>query len=497
MMRETMKSSGIRRWLVIAILSLIASSAVAQPVLKWKHQYDSLTGSSNDDAAGIGVDNNGNVYEGISTPGVSGGVDYLLLTYNSAGVLQHTTRVDDANANSLLTAMTVDQSTGDVYLTGVTDSGPYPAVLTVRIDATGTIIWAKFYSGQSGFATQPFAIAIDSQGNIVITGSEQDINKKESAFVLKYKASTGAALWAKHITTYYCAGNKVVVGPNDEVVVAGSARPTTNNDSMTAKFAADGTPKWVLFYDSPFHLDDAGVTVAEAPDGTVYSAGFSEVSATQSALLTLKISSAGVLQWAKRSDPVAANPGAIVIGMTADSADNCYVSGFVNSPATLSDGIVQKYRSDGFTEWSTQYDGPNSGNDAFVDVQLDSQGFPIVGGFQTSISNARDQVILKLNPSTGAIVWKQSLDDQQHEDDLAPFMTVTPEGDVFTEDSIDLPDHNVMFARYQQTPNAIADQYAGYEGNSITFAPAQGVLANDWYALGGSQFWLPIRRMGL
>src|SRR2546426_2544352 len=68
--------------------------------------------------------------------------------------------------NGYARAAIVD-SNGNIYITG---SSAYD-VETVKFDANGNLVWAASYSGHRGYGDGGYGIALDSAGNVYVTGA--------------------------------------------------------------------------------------------------------------------------------------------------------------------------------------------------------------------------------------------------------------------------------------------------------------------------------------
>ena len=202
--------------------------------LLWTRQLGSGTGG-NDEATGIAVDNNGNVYITGSTDGTafpSSGTpanadkDAFLAKYSTNGdlikVIEYGNYAYDAAGNRTAigadsaNGIAVDKATGDVYITGRTlgnavnttegKADAFVAGFTTSLDfkwsRTAEISSSQFDEGQ--------AVAVDSNGNVYVTGhSKGDVVEldgydknsiDEDVWVAKY-TSNGTHINTKQIYT--------------------------------------------------------------------------------------------------------------------------------------------------------------------------------------------------------------------------------------------------------------------------------------------------------
>jgi hypothetical protein len=129
--------------------SSLAPSADVQEA--WVARYNG-PGNSSDSARAITIDSSGNVYvTGYSAgadAGADGFSDFATIKYNSARQQQWVARYNGpGNSIDGGTAIAVDTS-GNVYVTGdSTGSGGQPDYATVKYDTSGQQQWVAWYDG--------------------------------------------------------------------------------------------------------------------------------------------------------------------------------------------------------------------------------------------------------------------------------------------------------------------------------------------------------------
>jgi alpha-tubulin suppressor-like RCC1 family protein len=132
----------------------------------WVKRYNSL-GNSYDGANSIAVDTSGNVYvTGYNT--VSGiQYDYATIKYNSSGDSVWVKRYNGlGNSYDGANSIAVDTS-GNVYVTGYnTVSGIQYDYATLKYNSSGDSLWVKRYKGPVNSSNDAFSIALDGSGNV-------------------------------------------------------------------------------------------------------------------------------------------------------------------------------------------------------------------------------------------------------------------------------------------------------------------------------------------
>src|SRR5262249_13185932 len=114
----------------------------------------------------IAIDNSGNIsVTGANQVSVSE-FNYLTIRYNSAGQAQW---VAQSDAGGYAVAVATDNS-GNTYITG-TGGVTTPDYSTVKYDALGQEQWVAQYNGPGNGADNANAIAVDSSGNVYVTGT--------------------------------------------------------------------------------------------------------------------------------------------------------------------------------------------------------------------------------------------------------------------------------------------------------------------------------------
>ncbi|MBI5635000.1 MAG: SBBP repeat-containing protein [Nitrospirae bacterium] len=144
--------------------------------MKWTRQAGS---AGNDNANGVAVDGEGNVYTtgytggGLDTYTNTGSNDIFLIKYAASGNKLWTRQMGTAD-NDVASSAAVDGS-GNVYVTGSTSGGLDENTLAgsydlfvVRYDTNGNKIWTRQMGSQGSDISN--ALAIDSLGNLYVTG---------------------------------------------------------------------------------------------------------------------------------------------------------------------------------------------------------------------------------------------------------------------------------------------------------------------------------------
>jgi hypothetical protein len=187
--------------MVISVLCLFYSTGLfAQVDTAWVRRYNG-SGNGPDYARAIAVDAAGNVYvTGNSATNVSwpNDYDYLTIKYNSAGTLVWAKRYigpgDPGNNDDYALAIAVDAA-GNVYVTGHSPgSGTSDDIATIKYYPNGDTAWIRRYNGVANDVDCGNAIAVDGLGNVYVTGYSYDATTSDDYLTIKYN-SAGSIVW--------------------------------------------------------------------------------------------------------------------------------------------------------------------------------------------------------------------------------------------------------------------------------------------------------------
>jgi sugar lactone lactonase YvrE len=226
---------------------------------QWVARYNG-PGNEMDFGNAIAVDASGNVYVTGSSRGSGGDFDYATVKYDSSGQEQWVARYNGpGNGDDEAYGIAVDAS-GNVYVTGYSGgSGTGNDFATIKYNSAGQEQWVARYNGPSNSDDYGNAIGIDGSGNVYVTGSSVDSVNGFDYATVKYDNS-GQEQWAAR---YNGPGNQddepyaMAVDSSGNVYVTGySTGSGTGYDYTTIKYNTSGTEEWVARYNGEANLLD-------------------------------------------------------------------------------------------------------------------------------------------------------------------------------------------------------------------------------------------------
>jgi uncharacterized delta-60 repeat protein len=404
---------------------------------QWVARYNG-PGKERNEATALAVDNSGNVYVTGWSVGLGTGEDYATIKYNSSGVQQWVVRYNGpGNTWDVARALAIDSS-GNVYVTGYSyGSGTSHDYATIKYNSSGVQQWLARYNGPGNDEDAPSGIAVDALGNVYVTGYSYGSGTLSDYATIKYNAS-GIQQWVARYNgpanRYDYAGSIAVdssgnVYVTGTIVITGTRTDYAGSDYATIKYNASGVQEWVARYNGPGDDADGAKALALDAAGNVYVTGRSVGSGTGENYATIKYDASGIQQWVARYT----GPGNSLDEATAlavDGSGNVYVTGRSVGSGTQGDYATIKYSGSGRQEWVARYNGPGNDWDIATAIAVDNSGNVYVTGWSVGSGTERDYATIKYN-SSGVQQWVVRYNGPGNSLDEATALAVDGSGNVY------------------------------------------------------------------
>lgn len=212
--------------------------------------------------------------------------DFILIKYDTDGNQLWYKTYDSAGGSGEhldhLYGMTAD-AVGNAYLIGTANFSGNTNFATVHYRSDGNLSWEQFYDTEELYSAdfdQPAAVALDGQGNVIVTGTIQREDTGRDYLTIKYHPD-GDTLW----TARYDNGNPalryndwahdVIVADDGSIYVTGRSQQADDSydDYLTVKYSASGDTLWTRRYNGPANEHDVAYALALDADQKLYVIG--------------------------------------------------------------------------------------------------------------------------------------------------------------------------------------------------------------------------------
>ena len=168
-------------------------------VQQWMQTFNG-PGNGNDNARSLSLDAEGNVYITGYSAGVSSGADYTTIKYNSSGVQQwQQTYNGPGNSDEDAYSLVLDAS-GNIYITGYSaGSGSDYDYATIKYNSLGAQQWIQRYNGPGNSTDDARMVAIDTSGNVYVSGTSRGIASARDYATIKYSQTIGIQIISSEI----------------------------------------------------------------------------------------------------------------------------------------------------------------------------------------------------------------------------------------------------------------------------------------------------------
>ncbi|MDD5327227.1 MAG: SBBP repeat-containing protein [Phycisphaerae bacterium] len=298
--------------------------------------------------------------------------------------------------------------------------------------------WVASYNGPGNHHDEATALAIDSTGNIYVTGWGYGVDTCEDYATIKYDEN-GNQLWVRRYDgpADECSWDEaeaVTIDDSGNVYVTGGSHGIdTYEDYATVKYDANGNQLWVRRYNGSGNGYDRAIALAVDNSGNIYVAGDSDAADRYTDCITIKYDTNGNQLWMRCYDgPGARGSDDHVMDMAVDDFGNVYVTGYrceQYEPSTP-DYTTIKYDSNGNQLWVRCYNGPGNSGDRATSLAVDNFGNVYVTGESYGGSESyTDYATIKYD-SNGNELWVKRYNGP-NDQDFATALALDDFGDVY------------------------------------------------------------------
>ena len=356
------------------------------------------------------------------------------------------------------------------YFIGISDYDPGPGEVNLnahnlyhifiqKLDADGNLLWVKQIGGVDGHS-QGFAITVDTNGNVYVTGSfnglvdfdpgSGEANLTASGtdiFVLKLDTN-GNYLWAKRmgggswddgfaITTdtsgnVYTTGSFVGMVDFDPNAGVANLHSAGDSDIFIQKLDTNGNFLWAKGMGST--SSDKGFSITTDNAGNVLTTGYfvltvdfdpgagtANLTSSTNEVFIQKLDTDGNFIWAKK---MGGNNNEFGYAITTDTNNNIYTTGFFEGTADFdpnagvanltavgnSDIFIQKLDANGNFQWAKQMGGSDIEDVGFAIVTDQNANVYTTGTFRGTVDFDPGTNVAALTSTGATDIFIQSLD---------------------------------------------------------------------------------------
>src|SRR6266850_440310 len=315
--------------------------------------------------------------------------------------------------------------------------------LTAALEAIGRCpvarAWQTSVDGPLSLNDEARAASTDANGDVIAAGA---VNRQTGGvgaefIVVKLSGTTGAELWRRVISgTAVVPGGEVravaVDGAGDVVAVGQINNTTSGQDFTVVKLSgATGTELWRHVVDGTASLADQARSVRVDVGGNVIVGGELQNTGTGLDFVVMKLSgTTGAEQWHQVINGTASGTDA-AHGVRLDAAGDVFAGGELQNVGTGMDfAVVKLSGATGAEVWRRQSDGSASLNDLARTLRVDAAGDVRAAGELQNTGAGFDFTVLKLSGTTGAEVWRRTINGTASVTDRVHALTEDTAGDV-------------------------------------------------------------------
>jgi hypothetical protein len=451
--------------------------ALAQIQQAWVAHYNNGITNGTNEAVKMALDSTGNIYITGVSKNTNSQLGYVTIKYAPNGNQLWASRYDSTTYPTATPAAMVIDSNNNVIVTG--------SALTIKYDPNGNQLWTVPYAGTT--------LAVDMAGNSYVAGFGASFNAVKLS-------PAGSNVW---LTTYVDVGptisQSVLIDSANNVYVTGldsfEMLPGNNWYSValtTIKYGSNGSKIWQSSqYDNGGQNSSVQVVGAalDSVNNIYCLCNFTEE--LPRAYVTIKCASNGNLDWTAL--PENGNVYNAAHAMALTSSGNVLLVGViyhgtVYAPPIISYGTLELNQT-GATVWADLYPQVSSGASVGTSLAVDSANNSYVTGYSPGTNSLNDIVTIKYGPN-GNQIWLQRYQSPGNGNAAGNAIAVDNSGNVYVTgyDTTAAGGTEILTIKYsplvlQKQPNgSILLQAQGYAGENFDIQASADLL--NWLDLG-------------
>ncbi|HUT80348.1 MAG TPA: hypothetical protein VMZ29_04020 [Candidatus Bathyarchaeia archaeon] len=255
--------------------------------------------------------------------------------------------------------------------------------------------------------------AVDSNGNLGIVCFSESFNTSKDIYIVKFDSNVKEAWNASWSIADDATPAGIAIDSAGSIFVAGTVLTELDpsgfiHNVFVVKYNSSGSFRWATIHETE-NLEEIATGMVMDASGNVLVSGYTNSSS--GGMFIQKYNRNGVYQDTYYFGNTAPHEGLISAGVTIDSKANLYISASTNNTPTgnFQDLILVKMNStNGDIYWNTTFGGI-SNNDQGIDIAFSDDVAYLVGSIG-DVSNPLDGVLVKINATTGGIIWDTIID---------------------------------------------------------------------------------------
>ena len=256
--------------------------------------------------------------------------------------------------------------------------------VVARYTAAGTRKWVRFLAGPSD-NDYLNKLAADADGNVIAVGQVSTAAHASDWMVVKWSRS-GTLLWKRQIDgtahSVDIARDVVVAGDGSVFVVGSVNRSGSSTDGLIVKYSPGGHVLWSKYFDDAEHSGDEFFAIARDARNNVYVTGLDYDTDRANDCVLIRYSSGGHRDWIRRWGDATALRHDVGFDVAVRGSYVAVAGQTMHDPASwIYSGMTLKYSTAGVLQWERTYVNDDPAIDAWWRcVGIDSSGRVAVGG---------------------------------------------------------------------------------------------------------------------